>query len=107
MGRADRNLLYDPRVRRLGSPHRGAGPLERGRGTGQAASRGPRRGPRLAFAIVRPTTKRRASNGPAIESAPMGQLESFNPATGELIGSVETIKPGQVQSIVDDVAEVQ
>jgi succinate-semialdehyde dehydrogenase/glutarate-semialdehyde dehydrogenase len=37
----------------------------------------------------------------------MGQLESFNPATGELIGSVETIKPGQVQAVVDDVAEVQ
>src|SRR5919198_5641291 len=37
----------------------------------------------------------------------MGQLESFNPATGELVGSVETIEPGQVQSVVDDVAEVQ
>jgi acyl-CoA reductase-like NAD-dependent aldehyde dehydrogenase len=37
----------------------------------------------------------------------MGRLESFNPATGELIGSVETIKPDQVQAVVDDVAEVQ
>ncbi len=37
----------------------------------------------------------------------MGQLESFNPATGELIGSVETIKPDEVQAVVDDVAEVQ
>jgi acyl-CoA reductase-like NAD-dependent aldehyde dehydrogenase len=37
----------------------------------------------------------------------MGQLESFNPATGELVGSVETITPDQVQGIVDDVAEVQ
>jgi len=37
----------------------------------------------------------------------MGQLESFNPATGELIGSVETLKPDQVQAVVDDVAEVQ
>jgi succinate-semialdehyde dehydrogenase/glutarate-semialdehyde dehydrogenase len=34
-------------------------------------------------------------------------LESFNPATGELIGAVETITPGMVQGIVDDVAEVQ
>ena len=34
-------------------------------------------------------------------------LESFNPATGELIGTVETITPGKVQGIVDDVAEVQ
>ena len=37
----------------------------------------------------------------------MGQLESFNPATGELVGAVETIKPDQVQAVVDDVAEVQ
>ncbi|HYU61622.1 MAG TPA: aldehyde dehydrogenase family protein [Solirubrobacterales bacterium] len=37
----------------------------------------------------------------------MGQLESFNPATGELVGSVETITPAQVQGVVDEVAEVQ
>jgi acyl-CoA reductase-like NAD-dependent aldehyde dehydrogenase len=37
----------------------------------------------------------------------MGQLESFNPATGELVGTVETIKPADVQGVVDDVAEVQ
>ena len=37
----------------------------------------------------------------------MGQLESFNPATGELVGTVETIKPEDVQAVVDDVAEVQ
>ena len=37
----------------------------------------------------------------------MGQLESFNPATGELVGAVETITPDQVQGVVDDVAEVQ
>jgi acyl-CoA reductase-like NAD-dependent aldehyde dehydrogenase len=34
-------------------------------------------------------------------------LESFSPATGELIGAVETITPAKVQGIVDDVAEVQ
>src|SRR6266496_4087127 len=34
-------------------------------------------------------------------------LESFNPATGELVGTVETITPSKVQGIVDDVAEVQ
>ena len=34
-------------------------------------------------------------------------LESFSPATGELIGTVETITPAKVQGIVDDVAEVQ
>src|SRR5688572_19213636 len=37
----------------------------------------------------------------------MGQLESFNPATGELVGTVTTITPEQVQAVVDDVAEVQ
>lgn len=37
----------------------------------------------------------------------MGSLDSFNPATGELIGSVETIDPGDVQGAIDDIAEVQ
>jgi acyl-CoA reductase-like NAD-dependent aldehyde dehydrogenase len=37
----------------------------------------------------------------------MGQLDSFNPATGELVGSVETITPAKVQGVVDEVAEVQ
>ncbi len=37
----------------------------------------------------------------------MGQLDSFNPATGEKIGSVEAIDPGAVQGVVDEVAEVQ
>jgi acyl-CoA reductase-like NAD-dependent aldehyde dehydrogenase len=35
------------------------------------------------------------------------RLESFNPATGELVGSVATITPEQVQAVVDDVARVQ
>ena len=34
-------------------------------------------------------------------------LESFNPATGELVGSVATITPEQVQEVVDDVARLQ
>ncbi|HEY1355903.1 MAG TPA: aldehyde dehydrogenase family protein, partial [Solirubrobacterales bacterium] len=34
-------------------------------------------------------------------------LESFNPATGELVGSVPTITPDQVQPVVDDVARIQ
>ncbi len=37
----------------------------------------------------------------------MGSLDSFNPATGELIGSVETVEPAEVQAAVDDAAEVQ
>src|SRR4249919_2330430 len=41
------------------------------------------------------------------KSKPRPALESFNPATGELIGTVETITPAKVQGIVDDVAEVQ
>jgi succinate-semialdehyde dehydrogenase/glutarate-semialdehyde dehydrogenase len=36
-----------------------------------------------------------------------GTLESFNPATGELVGSVPTIGPEQVQGVVDEVARVQ
>src|SRR6476660_9834175 len=34
-------------------------------------------------------------------------LESFNPATGELVGSVATITPDEVQGVVDDVARIQ
>src|ERR671912_2281818 len=34
-------------------------------------------------------------------------LESFNVATGELIGSVPTIVPEEVQGVVDDVARIQ
>jgi succinate-semialdehyde dehydrogenase/glutarate-semialdehyde dehydrogenase len=43
------------------------------------------------------------------EARPAAQstLESFNPATGELVGSVATITPEQVQGVVDDVARVQ
>ena len=37
----------------------------------------------------------------------MGSLDSFNPATGELLGSVQTIEPGDVQAAVAEVAEVQ
>ncbi len=37
----------------------------------------------------------------------MGELESFNPATGELIGRVETIVPDQVEGIAGEVREVQ
>jgi acyl-CoA reductase-like NAD-dependent aldehyde dehydrogenase len=40
-------------------------------------------------------------------SGPKAGLESLNPATGELIGSVETLTPAKVQGVVDDVAEVQ
>ena len=34
-------------------------------------------------------------------------LESFNPATGELVGSVATITPDEVQGVVDDVGRIQ
>src|SRR5919106_2873593 len=39
--------------------------------------------------------------------AAQSTLESFNPATGELVGSVATISPDQVQGVVDDVARIQ
>src|SRR5690349_8501059 len=34
-------------------------------------------------------------------------LESFNPATGELVGAVPTMVPEEVQGVVDDVARIQ
>src|SRR5690349_4220178 len=34
-------------------------------------------------------------------------LESFNPATGHVVGSVPTIVPEEVQGVVDDVARIQ
>jgi acyl-CoA reductase-like NAD-dependent aldehyde dehydrogenase len=37
----------------------------------------------------------------------MGKLESFNPATGELVGAVETIEPKEVGAVVAEVAGVQ
>jgi acyl-CoA reductase-like NAD-dependent aldehyde dehydrogenase len=49
----------------------------------------------------------------AATSAPAGAqtnghvLHSFNPGTGEQIGSVPTVSPEQVQAVVDDVAGVQ
>jgi acyl-CoA reductase-like NAD-dependent aldehyde dehydrogenase len=47
-----------------------------------------------------------------MESATQAQtslstLESFNPATGELVGAVATITPEEVQGVVDDVARIQ
>ncbi len=36
-----------------------------------------------------------------------GTLESFDPATGALVGTVPTITPQEVQAVVDDVARVQ
>src|SRR3954470_12360229 len=44
----------------------------------------------------------------AVQTAPStSTLESFNPATGELVGSVPTIVPEEVQGVVDDVARIQ
>ena len=37
------------------------------------------------------------------DSAPTGTLESFNPATNQLIGSVPTITPDQVDSVVAEI----
>jgi acyl-CoA reductase-like NAD-dependent aldehyde dehydrogenase len=35
------------------------------------------------------------------------ELESFSPLDGSLLGAVETVRPEQVQAVVDDVASVQ
>ena len=37
----------------------------------------------------------------------MGELQSHNPATGELVGTVATIEPGEVDGVVAEIAEVQ
>ena len=55
-------------------------------------------------APAKSSTKSKSSKGKA---KPSPALESFNPATGELVGTVETLTPRQVQAVVDDVAEVQ
>ena len=43
----------------------------------------------------------------AISPPATGQLESYSPIDGRLLGAVPTITPDQVQAIVADVAEVQ
>jgi acyl-CoA reductase-like NAD-dependent aldehyde dehydrogenase len=44
------------------------------------------------------------TNGQATAEA---VLESFNPATGELVGTVPKLEPADIQAVVDDVAGVQ
>ncbi len=51
--------------------------------------------------------KSRKKAKPSKSSKSKAGLESFNPATGELVGTVETLTPAKVQGVVDDVAEVQ
>ena len=53
------------------------------------------------------TAKSAAKKRKAPAKKPVNALESFNPATGELVGTVETLTPAKVQGVVDDVAEVQ
>jgi succinate-semialdehyde dehydrogenase/glutarate-semialdehyde dehydrogenase len=48
-----------------------------------------------------------AASRPQERTQTTAGLESFNPATGALVGSVETLTPDRVQAIVDDVARVQ
>ncbi len=68
----------------------------------RARSSGNGAGPRKRVSAAKRSSSKRASSRRAVPA-----LESFNPATGELVGTVETITPGKVQGIVDDVAEVQ
>jgi acyl-CoA reductase-like NAD-dependent aldehyde dehydrogenase len=53
------------------------------------------------------TTRGQVDETISRNGAPPGELESFNPATGERIGAVPTITPDEVQRVVDDVGEVQ
>ena len=71
-------------------------------GTGRRQARDSGNGARPAAKRKAAGPKRKAKAKPAQPS-----LESFNPATGELLGSVETIGPRKVQEVVDAVAEVQ
>src|SRR5215207_3709845 len=52
-------------------------------------------------------TKSTTRKKPPKRSKAKASLESFNPTTGALVGSVETLTPAKVQGVVDDVAEVQ
>ncbi|HEY6771891.1 MAG TPA: aldehyde dehydrogenase family protein [Solirubrobacterales bacterium] len=54
-----------------------------------------------------PPAKSQKKDASQKRSGSKSVLESFNPATGELIGSVETLTPAKVQAVIDDVAEVQ
>jgi acyl-CoA reductase-like NAD-dependent aldehyde dehydrogenase len=49
----------------------------------------------------------RESEQATSNGAAPAELQSFNPATGELVGAVPTITPEQVQGVVEDVARVQ
>jgi acyl-CoA reductase-like NAD-dependent aldehyde dehydrogenase len=49
----------------------------------------------------------RESQQASTNGAAPAELQSHNPATGELVGGVPTMTPDQVQAIVDDVAQVQ
>jgi acyl-CoA reductase-like NAD-dependent aldehyde dehydrogenase len=53
-----------------------------------------------------PSKNGAAGNGRRPKARPK-MLDSFSPSTGEKMGSVETISPARVQTIVDEVAEVQ
>jgi acyl-CoA reductase-like NAD-dependent aldehyde dehydrogenase len=53
------------------------------------------------------TTKADSTQPSASPNGAAGELASYNPATGERIGSVPTVTPAQIQGIVDDVAGVQ
>ena len=47
-----------------------------------------------------------AATEESVAAAPR-TLESFSPTSGELVGSVSTIAPAEVQGVVDEVAQVQ
>jgi succinate-semialdehyde dehydrogenase/glutarate-semialdehyde dehydrogenase len=52
-------------------------------------------------------TARGESKQASANGAAPAELQSHNPATGELVGAVPTITPDEVQAVVDDVARVQ
>ncbi|MDQ3934823.1 MAG: aldehyde dehydrogenase family protein [Actinomycetota bacterium] len=53
------------------------------------------------------TTQAKTSSNGASGAEGNPPLESYNPATGERLGAVPTLRPEEVQAVVDDVGEVQ
>ena len=82
---------------RLQSP---PGPAGRELSAGNHRLPGPRNEPGYTSLMPLATSSRK-------KSASAGTLESINPATGEVVGSVSTITPDQVQGIVSEVEAIQ
>ena len=71
------------------------------------STRGNGAAPKTASSSKKGAAKKPAAKRKSAKKKPVKALESFNPATGELVGTVETLTPAKVEAVVDDVAGVQ